>query len=109
MYATHTCCGDSSTPSIAANFPAGTQTLAVGSDGNLWRDDGTNVGTLGAPFTPMLCKPVLWVGGGKEFVGFTANDGNTGPLKYDGTGVSSLGPAAIDVAPPGRHLCVYKN
>ena len=92
-----------------AEFPAGSQLIAVGDNAHLYKvtsSTTTDVAALGSGFdwdkahaTPV--QPLLAI----DKLIVTATDGTTSPKKYDGSTVSSLGGSP----PAGIHQALYKS
>lgn len=92
---------------IYADFVAGSQLLAVGDNGSLYKITSgttTNIGSMGAAFVPR-CKPVFHNGGTKEYVIIPPNSGATAFKKYNGSAIS----AAVASAPKGQIAAIYKS
>jgi hypothetical protein len=90
-----------------AEFPAGPKLVAVGDNGHLYTVTSgatTDVSALGATYVP-LDVPKLRVGGGKNLLIITANDGTTAPKAYTGAAVAALG----GTPPAGKYAEVYKT
>lgn len=87
-----------------AEFPAGAQLVAVGSNGHIYNVSAGASPDLGGVTVTTRDTPKLRVGGGKNLVIFTQADGTSVPVKYDG----SAAPATLGGSPsPGRYCTVY--
>lgn len=87
---------------VWAEFPFGGRLVAIGDNSHIY-DTGVDVG--GSTITT-IDKPKLRVGGGKNLLVFTASNGTSSPVKYDGVGA----PAALGGSPPaGKYAAVYKS
>jgi hypothetical protein len=64
----------------------------------------TDVSTLGTGFPPIASCP-MFVSGTTPLLIVPASNGTTGPKKYDGSSVASLGGSP----PAGKYACSYKN
>lgn len=93
---------------VYAEYPAGSQLVAVGSDNALYKvTSGTTTALGGSTLTGgIVDRPKLRIGGGKNLLIFPNADGATGPVKYDG----SAAPAALGGTPPAGKFCeIYKT
>lgn len=91
-----------------APYPAGSQLIAVGDSGWLYTVASgatTAVASLGNQFSPLLDTMKFRVGGGKNILVITANDGLTAPKAYDGSSVTNLGGSP----PAGKFAELYKS
>jgi hypothetical protein len=89
-----------------AEFPAGSKVVAVGDNGHIFNVTRSRRPTLAGRPVTTKDRPKLRVGAGKNLLIFTANDGTSGPVKYDG----SAAPAAFAGTPAaGRFSEIYKT
>ena len=92
---------------IYADFTAGSQLLAVGDNGHLFKVTSgttTDIGLMGTKYVP-TCKPVFHNGGTKQYVIVPTSDGSAAFKKYNGTTIAS----AVATAPKGTVCSVYKS
>jgi hypothetical protein len=90
-----------------AEFPAGAKLLGIGENGHLYTVTSgttTDISTMGAAWATMDV-PKLRVGGGKNLLVITANDGTSAPKAYTGAAVAALGGSP----PAGKYAEVYKT
>lgn len=91
-----------------AEFPAGSQVVAIGDNGHLFTVTSgttTDVGALAHTSPVPVDRPKLRIGGGKNLLIIPYSDGTNSPAKYDGTTIGTLGgsPSA------GKYLEIYKT
>jgi hypothetical protein len=80
--------------------------VAVGDNGHIFNVTTLAATDLGGSTVTTKDRPKLRVGAGKNLLIFTANDGTSGPVKYDG----SAAPAALAGTPAaGRFSEIYKT
>jgi hypothetical protein len=89
-----------------AEFPAGSQLVGIGDNSHIYRVTAGTTTDLGGATVATKDRPKLRVGAGKNLLVFTADNGTSGPVKYDG----SAAPAALGGTPAaGRFSEIYKT
>jgi len=92
---------------IFADFLSGSQLLAVGDNGHLYKITSgatTDVATLGAAYVP-TCKLVYHHGGQKDYVIIPSNNGSGVPYHYNGTTATAM----IASVAKGTVMATYKS
>ncbi|HEX7071474.1 MAG TPA: hypothetical protein VF190_11740 [Rhodothermales bacterium] len=92
---------------VYADFPSGSQLVAVGNNGHVYTvTSGTTTDLGGTTINGWADKPKLRVGGGKNLLIFTDAAAGIGPVKYDGSAAQT----ALGGSPPAAiHSEIYKS
>lgn len=91
-----------------AEFPAGSQLVAVNNAGALFKVTSAATTSLGGTAVTggLLDQPKLRIGGTQHLLVLPCGDGSSAPVVYDG----SAAPAALGGSPPGGTVCeIFKE